>query len=71
VRFLALEALAKAPDIQPQALWENVALALHDSHEGVQEQARILLEELETAGSQTDPEDPLQAQLQEHTRRAQ
>jgi len=71
VRFLALEALAKAPDIQPQALWESVTLALHDSHEGVQEQARILLEELEAADSPAEPDDPLQAQLQERSRRAQ
>ena len=70
VRFLALEALPKVPHIQPETLRESLEFALSDADEGVREQAGALLDELEPIDVLLAPEDPLQTQLQERSRRA-
>jgi HEAT repeats len=49
VRFLALEAVAKAPGADPARIRETAELALNDPSEAVQEQAGVILTALESA----------------------
>jgi len=62
VRFLALEALVNMPNVPAQELRRSAELALNDPHEVVQEHARVILDELETAGDQTTPDASTQGQ---------
>lgn len=66
VRFLAFEALTKAPDVSPQMLIESATWALNDAHAAIREEAQIFLEELDMDGVASEPADPIQEQLQEH-----
>lgn len=62
VRFLALEAVAKAPGADPSKIRETAELALNDPSEEVQEQAKVILTALESAHSPADPGDSSQEQ---------
>lgn len=67
VRFIALDAVANAPDIDPAQLREIAELALNDLSEDVQEQAQGILAELDSTQEPAESSESLQGQEEDRS----